>query len=657
MEGRQALGRLLRYYGSLLAVVAVPAASGCGGSTPPANTPTVTPSLTASATLTYTPTATATATATATPTASPTATEIAPVEWATYGQNQLRTFFNAAERRITKANVATMRPKWQYLTGAIITASPTVAYVDVPIEGRIKVSFVASWDGNFYALRADNGSKLWHYTMKPHPGGSFPYASSAEVTTVAGEQRVYVGGGMTVYCFAAATGELRWSFDAGTGCTTCDLHTERNEIETSPTVVGGLVYFAMDVNDAAPGKGGMYAVDANDGHLVWYFDVTTGATCRPWPTDVVYRFDGYHTQAELGLPEDFFATRPGCDFDRTGIACGNTWSSFAVDAARRLIFTATSNCDTDNDPGTPEPPPPMPPYDEALVALTFDGVPAWVWRPREVDNADLAFGGVPNLFAVELGGTTREVIGIGNKDGTYYLLDRDGMNELTGRIEPYWQTRVVEGGPIGGIIASAAVGDGKVFFSTAIGESLSRPQLPAAWALGWSDGALAWSNSAAPPSYAPTTAIPGVVFMGGLVSSLYAYDADTGEQLQAFSVNNQVASAATIVEGEFFTGAGVGARTGSHDSLAYQNSLIPSVVSAFCLPDAGDCPSALCNDGDPCTYDFHGVGGCQSEPAPDGLPCQADSQPGRCESGVCRAAATPTVTASATPIVTERSVQ
>ena len=51
----------------------------------------------------------------------------------------------------------------------------------------------------------------------------------------------------------------------------------------------------------------------------------------------------------------------------------------------------------------------------------------------------------------------RDVVGIGGKDGTYYLLDRDGMNPLTGRIEPYWQTNVVPGGSQGGIIASAAV--------------------------------------------------------------------------------------------------------------------------------------------------------------------------------------------------------
>jgi outer membrane protein assembly factor BamB len=556
-------------------------------------------------------------------------------EWTTLGQNQQRTYFNSQETRITRDNVGNLRFKWRYLTGAIVTASPTVAWVDVPNEGHIKIVYVASWDGNFYALRAANGSELWHYTMKPHPGAAYPYAASAEVTTVAGEQRVFVAGGMTVYSLAAATGALRWEFDAGTGCTTCDAHTERNEVESSPAVVGDLVYFALDTNDSL-GKGGVYAVSAVDGRLVWYFDpetyAETEATCRPFDSDNVRRFDGFHTATQLGLPDDFFATRPGCNFDRTPDACGNIWSSFAVDPVRRLIYTTSSNCDTDNDPATPKPPPPMPPYDEAIFALTLDGAPAWVWRPREVDNADLDFGAVPNLFQTEVGGVTRDVVGVGGKDGTYYLLDRDGVNALTGHIEPYWSTTVVPGSAIGGIIASAAVGDDSIFFSTAA----ATPGTPAAFSLGASDGMLRWSNSSAKPSYGPTTGIPGVVFMGGVGFSLVAYDADSGAKLKEIPLGVPVASGAAVVGGEVFVGAGTGARGIDPTDAAYKASVLPSYISALCLPDAANCPATMCDDGDACTYDFHSGGGCRSEPAPDGLPCLTNGRGGSCVAGTCQ---------------------
>ena len=562
------------------------------------------------------------------PHADVTSTEI---DWPTYGQNQSRTFFNSHETRITRATVGGMRFKWRYLTGAVVTASPTVAQVNVPGERRVKIVFVVSWDGNFYALRASNGTRLWSYVMKPHPGASFPYASSAEVVTVAGEQRVYVAGGMTVYAFVAATGQLRWQFDAGTGCTDCDFQTERNEVLSSPTKVGDLIIFAMDVNEGVGGKGGAFAVNAVDGRLVWYFDLETAATCRPLASDNVRRFDGYHTAAQLGLPDDFFATRPGCRFDRHGNQCGNVWSSFAIDYGRRLIYTVSSNCDSATVP-------PMPPYDEAIFALTFDGAPVWVWRPRDVDPLDLDFGAVPNLFDIEIGGATRAVVGVGGKDGTYYLLDRDGVNELTGRLEPYWQRKTVPGGKIGGIIASAAVGNGEIFFGTAIGTDIQMFQEPAAWALHATDGSVRWSKRVV-PSFGPTTAVPGVVFHGVVVGNLVAHDADDGTILAQFPLDGPASSGAAIVDGEIFVGAGTGARGGSPAEQAFKQSTVPSYISALCLPDSSDCPDALCDDGNVCTFDFHAAGGaCSSEAAPDGIVCTTSgARPGICQNGQCRA--------------------
>src|SRR5205814_4304036 len=94
-------------------------------------------------------------------------------------------------------------------------------------------------------------------------------------------------------------------------------------------------------------KGGFYAVDARDGRFVWYFDLETGATCQALPGDDVRRFDGYHSEAELGLPAGFLASRPGCGFDRTPRGCGSVWSSASVDERRGLLFFATGFCGED----------------------------------------------------------------------------------------------------------------------------------------------------------------------------------------------------------------------------------------------------------------------------------------------------------------------
>lgn len=565
-------------------------------------------------------------------------------EWLTLGGSVRRTYFNPRERAITAATAPQLINKWRYPASGMITAQAVVTWVELPGEGRTQIVVFSSWDGYVYALRTENGSRVWRYQRKPQPGAFYPFSGSPTIAWIDGEQRVYVPGGETLYCLDATTGAERWQFDAGTGCTTCGTREERNEIESTPAVANGRVFFSMDVNDNDPGKGGVYAVDARDGRLSWFFDLFSGGVCRPLPADEVRRYDGYHDAAALGLPADFFATRPGCDHPRNNYSCGNVWSSPALDLRRGLLFTASSNCDTDTNPDTPEVEPPMPPYDEALFALSLDGDPAWVWRPREVDNDDLAFGAVPNLFEAEIGGEVREVVGIGNKDGTYYVLDRDGVNELTSQIEPYWSTNVVPGGPIGGIIGAASVGEGVAVFSTGFGFSISRPQKPSVHALNLGDGSIRWQDSSADTSYAPCAGVPGLALCGSTPRpNVNVYDRAGGALLkavQAAAVPGGVAAGAAVVGGQLFVGAGTGAFNEGPD--AEQEARRDTPLSAFCVQGAPGCAVSTCSDGNPCTYDYRDrAGACVSEPGAEDLDCRVEGQPGHCAAGVCVVSSAP----------------
>ncbi len=438
------------------------------------------------------------------------------LEWPTLAGGPHRTFFNANEKRLTAPTASQLIEKWRFPTKAVVTSSPSVATVDLPNRGRVRVAFFSSWDGNVYAVDWASGKELWHFVWPDQPGASFPAAGSPTVTDVDGARVVLVGVGETMYALDAATGAERWRFEAGTGCRDpltgkppglCSFRGERNQIESTPVVVGGVAYFGMDINDVATGKGGFYAVDVAAGTLDWFFDLERGAVCRPNAADAIRAYDGYHSAHELGLPDDFFATRSGCDHPRTQDGCSNVWSSPAYDAARGLLFFGTSNCDTDTDPATSTPPPPMPPYDEAIVALHTDGVPAWRWRPREVDNADLAFGATPNLFSIDVGGQSRDVLGIGSKDGTYYVLDRDGINVRDGvnwddadpSGLPYWRTKLTPGGDTGGVIGTASVDEGarRADLSTAPGDDVLAPQQPTVHALDLDTGAVIWQNTGA----------------------------------------------------------------------------------------------------------------------------------------------------------------
>jgi len=533
-------------------------------------------------------------------------------EWRTYGGNAHRPFYNPSETTITKDSVDRLGIKWRFGAGKIITAQASVAEVYVLGEGPTQLAFVQSWDGNLYALRMSDGSLLWSFATTLQPGASYPNVGSVDVSDVGGTDYVFFGAGETMYSLDAATGVEQWRFDAGTGCDPppglCGFAGERNEIETSPLVVDGMVVFGMDTNDRETGKGGVYAVDVTDGRLEWFFDLATGSTCTPMPADDIRRFDGYHSEAELGLPVDFLATRPGCNFDRSPNGCGNVWASPAVDDVRDLIYFASSNCDTDNDAGTNRPPPPMPPYDEAIFALNYDGTPAWRWRPREEDNNDLAFGATPQLFTIDFGGSPREVVGIGNKDGTYYVLDRDGTNEVSGvawsDVEtstlPYWQTSLVAGGAAGGIIGTPAVDEAgaRIYVSTAPGFSPASPQQPTVHALDADSGAVIWQNTAesllADASFAPTSAIPGLVFVGSVIGGdMRFYDSDTGEKLGSRSIGNPVASAPAIVDGTLLVGGGIGELGSNPASPAYITAQVPNDVTAMCILGAAGCPVRL----------------------------------------------------------------
>jgi len=546
-------------------------------------------------------------------------------EWPTFAGGPRRLFFNPAETQVTAANVASLRVKWKFRTQAVVTASPSVAVVDLPGEGPTQVVFIQSWDHTLYALRLYDGSEVWRFSFPDYPGGSYPNVASVDVSVVGGVQRVYVPSEQKMYSIDARTGAELWQFSAGTGCVTppglCGFQGERNEIESSPLVADGKVFFGMDSNDRVGGKGGFYAVDALDGRLAWFLDLESGMTCRPDPGDDIRRYDGYHSESELGLPSGFFATRAGCDHPRTPNGCSLVWSSAAYDAGRGLAFIASGNCDTDLDPATLRPAPPMPPYDEAIFAVAADGTPAWRWRPLEVDNADLDFGAVPNLFTIDVDGTPRDVVGVGKKDGTYYVIDREGVNRRSGvrwddadpSALPYWRRNVVPGGPIGGIIATAAVDEanGRIHFSTGSGTSVFAPQRPTVHTLDMQTGAVLWQNSAdttADASFASTSAIPGVVFIGGASSgALRFYDAVSGTKLGSVGVSFVLTSPPAVVDGHVLVGGGVGEASDDPTDPANIVSRFPSDVTAFCVPGSLACDADQdgvdfpqdCDDRDP----------------------------------------------------------
>ena len=108
-------------------------------------------------------------------------------------------------------------------------------------------------------------------------------------------------------------------------------------------------------------------------------------------------------------------------------------------------------------------------------------------------------------------------------------------------------------------------------------------------------GAIVWENTNeadADASFAPTSAIPGVVFTGKDVGGeLRAYDADRGTRLASFSVGVTLAAAPAMLHGIVIVGSGTGERGADPTDPAAVEAMLPVDITAFCVAGTRGCAS------------------------------------------------------------------
>ncbi len=331
-------------------------------------------------------------------------------------------------------------------------------------------------------------------------------------------------------------------------------------------MVGELVIVGYDVHNTPGYRAGLVAFDAATGG--------TGLGLRPRPR-----------------------RRSGRD-EPTG--CVDVWSSPSVDEARGLVFAATGNCPTSPD-GWGD-------HTEALFAVDLEtGNPVWTYQPHEPNNDDLDFAGAPNLFRIG----DRDVVGLGNKDGTYYVVDR-----ATG--EPVWQAEATEPGleeegsnfSTGGFIGGTAVSDGVVAGGTGVGPC------PCAHGIDAATGEILWQNEEPAATYASAAVANGVLFLGGNDFTLRALDLATGEILWSEEMEGAVSGGAVVSGDDLFAVAGIrepGLDERSETSGVYRFSLgaggEPTATTPSTTAAAETAVTALVPDGlpcadDPCPIDF-----------------------------------------------------
>jgi polyvinyl alcohol dehydrogenase (cytochrome) len=221
-------------------------------------------------------------------------------------------------------------------------------------------------------------------------------------------------------------------------------------------------------------------------------------------------------------------------------------------------------------------------YAESIVSLDMDtGAIKWATTmtcvPDDVFSfahplgPDMDFGGGANLFPVKVGDSVADLVGAGQKTGTYWAVDAD-----TGTIA--WQKKVGPSGRFGGIHWGTAVDgwyvyagvndeSGQSYALGGSGPSAGKNTTVGSWAaLDPASGKMKWqvANPAmkAPLNGAsvngPVVAVNGVLFGGSMDAkgTMYALDTKNGAKLWSFESGGTVYGGPAVSSGVVYWGCG-----------------------------------------------------------------------------------------------------
>lgn len=416
-------------------------------------------------------------------------------DWPIYGHDLSNTR-SAGNDGPSASSVASMRQAWVFKsTNGDFTGTPVVA------GGRV----VAGTNlGAIFALDAVTGKPVWAKSLgqpingsaaiDPNaPGGGMVFVPIAQV------------GSPQLLALSLRDGSVRWKVALSNQPSSTNA-----DVYGSPVYWNGTVYIGTSGpnGDGSTARGSVVALDEATGKLRWRtFTVPAGD-------------DG-----------------------------GSVWSTPAIDVATGRLYVGTGNAYHAPAADTTDA---MLVLDAASGSILghFQAVADDTFAPDNPAGADLDFGASPNLLRAPNG---QALVGEGNKNGTYYALDRTTM-------QPVWSSLIAPGSPVlGGITGSTAYDGSTVFGSDVIDSEI--------WALG-SDGSKQWvSADGGTLDFSPVAVAHGVLYTAAPGGFLVARDASTGAVLARFALGGPTFGGISIAGGAVYVAVGTGPPPGtSQDS-------------------------------------------------------------------------------------------
>ncbi|MGH9191157.1 MAG: PQQ-binding-like beta-propeller repeat protein [Acidimicrobiales bacterium] len=415
-----------------------------------------------------------------------------PAEWVRLGGDLANTRAAVDEAAIGPDNVSDLRPAWELSGVNGLSGTPIVA------DG---VVYVGDWTGHVRALDATTGEELWDRDLATH------YIGGA----VAGDRsRVFVGTfDARVVALDRATGAPQWETPVG---------------DHPQAVIFGSPIVADGPAGAGAGRSGLVLVGVGS------FEVFAGGESPTFRGHIV------GLDAESGAEVWRFWVTAGDETEGPGVSI---WSSPAVDTERGHLYVGTGQAYAL----------PAPRRSDALLALDVEtGAEVWAtqftagdaWTLARPTGLDADVGAAPNLFEVD--GT--DAVGVGDKAGAYHALDRD-----TGEV--LWSHKLTEGGPQGGVMASAAVHAGRVYVA-----SNRASQDADLMALDADNGEEIWRVDVGAHVTGPVTWANELLFVADDSGRVAAYGATDGQRRWSHAVAAPAAGGIAVVDGTAYAGWG-----------------------------------------------------------------------------------------------------
>jgi len=464
-------------------------------------------------------------------------------------------FQPAAMAQLTARDVPRLKVKWAFGFPGVnrAFAQPTV------VGGRV---FVGSAGPLVYSLSAESGCQYWAFKTD----APVRTAVTVGAITTAGTRRwaaYFADQRATLYAVDALSGELIWKrrVDEFLGAT----------ITSSPTLAGDALYVGTSSAEEVLGSQPKYECCKFRGS-VSAIDAATGAV----------RWKSYT------IPEEPKPVRKNkLDVQLWGPSGAGVWSSPAVDLQRGVVYVTTGDSYSDPPASTSDSFEAFDLKTGKLLwsrqttpndAFTVDcGLPAaQQTNCPQAKGPDFDFGSSPML--VDLPNKRRALIA-GQKSGVVHAVDPDRGGEIL------WQTQIGKGSALGGVQWGTAFDGTHVYAALSdvqpepapAGSPGAQPSgllgsamrlNPTAggglFAINPQNGNIVWKTphpgcgdraGCSPAQSAAVTAIPGIVFSGGLDGHLRAYSSDTGaivwdvDTAQKFDTVNGVAANGGSLDG------------------------------------------------------------------------------------------------------------